>query len=130
MCCPVLKLLNVAVDCHRSGFPLPIKKYPAPVFVIENAPLNVLLPIEASLVVPFFVDVTVPLKLQPLKNKVGLIVVTFPPKEEDGPKVRLLVPVSVRFCAVAPICENCLSNNIPLENPPAPTVMVLVADKV
>src|SRR6202035_157498 len=130
MFCAVLKLLKVAVDCHKSGLLLPIRRYPAPVFVTENAPLNILLPAELSFVAPFFEEVTVPPKLQPLKYKVGLTVVIFPPNMDDGPKVKLAVPVRLRFCAVAPACVNCLSNSKPAEKPPAPTVIVFVAVRV
>src|ERR1022692_2470970 len=130
MCCPVLRLLKVAVDCHRSGLPLPIKKYPVPVFVIVNALLKVLLPIEPSFVEPFFIEITFPPKLQPLNNKVGLTVATFPPNAEVGPKVKLLVPVNVRLCAVAPTCVKRWSNNVPEEKPPAPTEIVLPAANV
>src|SRR5580692_7808455 len=101
-----------------------MSKYPEPVLVTVNAPLKMLLPIEASLDAPFLIDVTVPLNVQPLNSSVGLTVVVFPPNADEGPKVRFPAPVRVRLCAVAPDCVNCRSNNVPAVNPPAPTEMV------
>src|ERR1700722_2027454 len=130
MCWAVLWLLNIAVDCQRSGLPLPIKKKPAPVLVTAKAPVNVLLPAEASLEAPFLVAETVPLKKHPLKKRVGLTVVILPPKAEEGPKGGLPLPVRVRFCRVGPDWVNCRSNSVPAEKPPEPMLMVLPAERL
>src|SRR6186713_649674 len=130
MCEPGLRLLNVAVDCQTSGLPFPIMKYPAPVLVMVKAPLKVLLPGEASELLPFFVETTVPPKLQPLNNRVGLTVVIFPPIAEEGPKVRLPVPVNVRLLGVVPSCVNWRSHRRPAEKPADPIARHLPAASV
>ena len=93
-------------------------------------PLKILLPALASLVDPFLVADNVPVNVQPLNSRVGLMVVTLPPKADEGPKLRLPAPVRVRLCAVAPICVNCLSSRVPVVKPPDPTEIVLPEAKV
>src|SRR5580658_9492180 len=107
-----------------------MRKYPEPVLVTVKAPLKMLFPEDASLDEPFLVELTVPLKVQPLKNSVGLTVVVFPPNAEEGPKVRFPAPVRVRLCAVGPDWVNCRSNKVPAVKPPAPTEIVYPDDKV
>src|ERR1700739_981144 len=94
------------------------------------APLKILVPVLASFVVPVFVAFTVPLYVQPLKNRVGLEQVTFPPKADVGPNVRFAVPVNVKLCGVPPICVNRYKYNPPAVNPPAPIVIVFVLASV
>ena len=76
------------------------------------------------------VKLVVPLNVAPFMYNVGLDATTFPPKVDDGPNVKLPVPVNAKFCAVLPDCVNCFNNNVPAENPPAPTEIVLFAAKV
>ena len=72
----------------------------------------------------------VPLKVVPFRKKVGLTAVTFPPKAEEGPRVRFPVPVRVRLCGVAPVWVNCRRDRVPAEKPPAPMLMLLPPAKV
>jgi hypothetical protein len=117
-------LLKVVVLLNWSGLLFPNTIFPDPASVILVTPLKILLPLLASLVVPFFVAVTVPLNVHPLNSNVGLTTVRLPPKADVGPKVRLLVPVRVRLCAVLPCCVNCRRYRVPMEKPPDPTEIV------
>ena len=79
-------MLKVAVALNTSGLPLPIKKYPLPVFVIVNVELKVLPPGEASLLEPVLTAFTVLLNVPPLKRMDGLELDTSPSKRAVEPK--------------------------------------------
>src|SRR5258708_23155461 len=92
-----------------------------------QTPLKTLFPELQSPVAPVLVRSVVPLKVVPVKERLGLEVVRFPLKEEEGPSVKAPAPVRARFCAVAPTWVNCLSHKVPAEEPAAPMPRVLVA---
>src|ERR1700733_8528373 len=93
-------------------------------------PLKTFPPWLKSPVVPVFVILVVPEKVQPFKYRVGLVAVTLPPKADTGPKVSAAVPVRGRFCGVAPTCVNCRSNKVPAEKPAGPMLILSPADKL
>src|SRR5579871_4470524 len=88
---------------------------------MEQTPLKTLPPWLQSPVGPVFVKSEVPLKVAPLRYRVGLEEVKPPLKVDAGPTVRLPVPVSVRFSATTPVCVNCRSSKVPLVKPAGPT---------
>src|SRR5258708_19593806 len=92
--------------------------------------VKTLFPEIQSPVAPVLVRSVVPLKVVPVKERLGLEVVRFPLKEEEGPSVKAPAPVRARFCAVAPTWVNCLSDKVPPEKPAPPMPLVLVADNL